>query len=40
LMPDGSELFESVCEDRDATHYLGDVDYKGKDAKEKAASQK
>lgn len=34
LMPDG-ELFESVCEDRDATHYLGDLD-----AKQKPASQK
>jgi hypothetical protein len=39
LMPDG-ELFESVCEDRDATHYLGDVEYKQKDAKQKEASQK
>lgn len=27
LMADG-ELFESVCEDRDATHYIGDVEYK------------
>ena len=43
LMPDGGELFESVCEDRDATHYVGDPDYKQakeKDAKQKAASQK
>jgi hypothetical protein len=31
LMVDG-ELFESVCEDRDATHYLGDPEYKGKAA--------
>jgi hypothetical protein len=29
-----SELFESVCEDRDARHYVGDAD-----AKQKAASQ-
>jgi len=34
LMRD-TELFESVCEDRDATHYLGDLD-----AKQKAATQK
>jgi hypothetical protein len=34
LMADG-ELFESVCEDRDATHYVGDLD-----AKQKAAGQK
>jgi hypothetical protein len=35
LMPDGGELFESVCEDRDARHYLGDVEYKkGPDKKE------
>jgi hypothetical protein len=30
-----TELFESVCEDRDAVHYLGDLD-----AKQKAAPQK
>jgi len=29
LMPD-TELFESVCEDRDATHYVGDLDAKQK----------
>ena len=29
LMSD-TELFESVCEDRDATHYVGDVDAKQK----------
>ena len=34
LMPDG-ELFESVCEDRDATHYVGD-----QDSRQKAASPK
>ena len=34
LMRDG-ELFESVCEDRDATHYLGDPEYKQKEAKQK-----
>ena len=34
LMPN-TELFESVCEDRDAPHYLGDAD-----AKQKAASIK
>jgi hypothetical protein len=34
LMPD-TELFESVCEDRDAIHYVGDLD-----AKQKAAGQK
>ena len=34
LMPD-TELFESVCEDRDAVHYLGDLD-----AKQKSAGQK
>jgi hypothetical protein len=34
LMPD-TELFESVCEDRDAAHYIGDVEYK-----KKAAGQK
>src|SRR5215813_9767972 len=34
LMPD-TQLFESVCEDRDAPHYLGDLD-----AKQKAAGQK
>jgi hypothetical protein len=34
LMPD-TELLESVCEDRDATHYRGDLD-----AKQKAADQK
>jgi len=34
LMPD-TELFESVCEDRDAPHYVGDADLK-----QKAASQK
>jgi hypothetical protein len=34
LMRD-TELFESVCEDRDATHYAGDLD-----AKQKAAGQK
>jgi hypothetical protein len=39
LMTNG-ELFESVCEDRDATHYLGDPDYKQKDAKQKAVDQK
>jgi hypothetical protein len=39
LMPDGSELFESVCEDRDATHYVGDPDYKQKNAKESDAKQ-
>ncbi len=39
LMTDG-ELFESVCEDRDATHYLGDPDYKGKDTKQKADEKK
>ena len=39
LMPDGSELFESVCEDRDATHYLGDPEYKGKDSKQKDAKE-
>src|SRR5580658_1678782 len=30
-----TELFESVCEDRDAVHYLGDLD-----SKQKAADQK
>ena len=34
LMPN-TELFESVCEDRDARHYLGD-----QEAKQKAAGQK
>ena len=34
LMPN-TELFESVCEDRDAGHYLGDAE-----AKQKAAGQK
>ena len=34
LMPD-TELFESVCEDRDAVHYMGDLD-----GKQKAAGQK
>jgi hypothetical protein len=34
IMPD-TELFESVCEDRDAVHYVGDLD-----AKEKAPDQK
>jgi hypothetical protein len=34
LMPN-TELFESVCEDRDAGHYLGDSE-----AKQKAAGQK
>ncbi len=34
LMPDG-ELFESVCEDRDAVHYVGDLE-----SKQKAAGQK
>jgi hypothetical protein len=34
LMPN-TELFESVCEDRDAEHYLGDAEIK-----EKAAAQK
>jgi hypothetical protein len=34
LMPD-TQLFESVCEDRDAVHYLGD-----QEKKEKAATQK
>jgi hypothetical protein len=34
VMPD-TELFESVCEDRDAVHYVGDLD-----GKQKAASQK
>jgi len=34
LMPD-TELFESVCEDRDAVHYVGDSD-----SKEKAEGQK
>lgn len=34
IMPDG-ELFESVCEDRDARHYVGDAD-----AKQKAPTQK
>ena len=34
FMPD-TELFESVCEDRDAIHYAGDLD-----AKQKAAGQK
>jgi hypothetical protein len=34
LMPD-TELFESVCEDRDAVHYVGDLD-----AKQKVAPQK
>ena len=32
LMPD-SELFESVCEDRDAPHYLGDAELKAKQGK-------
>jgi hypothetical protein len=35
LMPN-TELFESVCEDRDAGHYLGDADRK----QQKAAGQK
>jgi hypothetical protein len=39
FMPD-TQLFESVCEDRDAVHYLGDLDYKQKDAKQKRAGQK
>jgi len=34
IMPD-SELFESVCEDRDAVHYLGDLE-----SKQKATGQK
>jgi hypothetical protein len=34
LMPD-TELFESVCEDRDAVHYLGDADRKQKTAGQK-----
>ncbi len=34
IMPD-TELFESVCEDRDAVHYVGDSD-----GKQKAAAQK
>ena len=34
IMPD-TELFESVCEDRDAVHYVGDVE-----AKQKAGGQK
>jgi hypothetical protein len=34
IMPD-TELFESVCEDRDAPHYVGDLE-----SKQKAASQK
>jgi hypothetical protein len=34
IMPD-AELFESVCEDRDAVHYVGDAD-----GKQKAAGQK
>jgi hypothetical protein len=34
LMPD-TQLFESVCEDRDAVHYLGDLE-----SKQKPASQK
>jgi hypothetical protein len=34
LMPD-TELFESVCEDRDAVHYVGDLD-----SKQKASVQK
>ena len=34
VMPD-AELFESVCEDRDAAHYVGDSD-----SKQKAAGQK
>ena len=34
IMPD-TELFESVCEDRDAGHYVGDLD-----SKQKAAAQK
>ena len=34
IMPD-AELFESVCEGRDAVHYVG-----GSDSKQKAADQK
>jgi hypothetical protein len=34
LMPN-TELFESVCEDKDARHYVGD-----QEAKQKAAGQK
>lgn len=34
FMPD-TELFESVCEDRDAVHYVGDLD-----SKQKAGGQK
>jgi len=34
IMPD-TELFESVCEDRDAVHYVGDSDRKQKAAGEK-----
>jgi hypothetical protein len=34
IMPD-TELFESVCEDRDAVHYVGDLD-----SKQKAGGQK
>jgi len=34
LMPD-TELFESVCEDRDARHYLSDLDYKQKTTDQK-----
>lgn len=34
IMPD-TELFESVCEDRDAVHYVGDLE-----SKQKAAGQK
>jgi len=39
LMPN-TELFESVCEDRDAVHYVGDLEAKQKDAKQNAAPQK
>jgi hypothetical protein len=39
LMRD-TELFESVCEDRDAVHYAGDLETKQKDTKQKAADQK
>lgn len=34
IMPD-TELFESVCEDRDATHYVGDADTKQKSPDQK-----
>jgi hypothetical protein len=34
LMPE-TQLFESVCEDRDAVHYLGDLESKQKTAGQK-----